>query len=98
MAIPDKPYRSSYSWDLLVVNVGSDVGENMPNSIDYDESFIYDKLNDREYESEPTARDIILSCLTDALLETTCMLREDCKLMAEQLLSRIEPYICYEGK
>jgi len=67
-----------------------------------DMTYRLDHELDKEFENEsmrePDARDIILATLTDALLETTCMIREDCELMAEQLFSRIEPYICYEGK
>jgi hypothetical protein len=63
-----------------------------------DYTFRLDHELDREFEHELSARDIILATLTDALLETTCMVRSDCELMAEQLFSRIEPYICYEGK
>jgi hypothetical protein len=89
-------------WDILVVNpiqYGTPMSE-LVMPFDYDHSFRADREADKDPEDalEPTARDIILASLTDKLLELTLANRDDCETMAEQLLSRIEPYICYEGK
>lgn len=79
----------------------------MPNSLDYDESFVVDKMTNREdEENKAEAREVLKKIIKDFLSDYAQRIcRNSDKFFrqgfgddADELLGLIEEYIGYEGK